>query len=284
MLLLLLAAAFWVVEASENTETIIYKKLGDDVDLKPKVPLVDKISSITWFIGGDIVAQWDGTEVDYYRFKGRGHLDNATGVMTIRGLEKGDSNDYTTEVNHNQEHRNKITRLIVISEVPVPAVVKACSEEPRQCTLTCEGNVSEAAPVTYTWRSDHEVLGVSERTFTVTEESSGTEAFTCELKNPVSQKSSEPFSNPFSSSPPTAPEEGLKVVSGLIVFVCLLTAALLPVIFHRLKTGVCFYEKTSMPWEKDFWTKEHADVVESNGAATRPPNEKCDEETPMTES
>uniref|UniRef100_A0A1A8JJM6 Ig-like domain-containing protein n=1 Tax=Nothobranchius kuhntae TaxID=321403 RepID=A0A1A8JJM6_NOTKU len=281
--MLLLAAVFCVVVASVTTETI-YKKLGDDVDLKPEVPLVGKISGITWKIGRDIAAQWDGAELDYFvQFKVRGHLDNATGVMTIRGLEKGDGNIYTAEVNHNLW--GKPIRLIVISEVPVPSVREKCSEEPRACTLTCEGNVTEAEPVTYTWRSDQKVeLGVGERTLTITEESSATEAFTCEVKNPVSQKSSEPFTNPFSSSHNTAPKEGLKIVTGLVVFFCLLTVALLPVIVHRIRTGVCFYEKMSMPWEKDFWTREQADAVDSNGTATHSPYEKSDEEAPMTGS
>uniref|UniRef100_A0A1A8H703 Ig-like domain-containing protein n=1 Tax=Nothobranchius korthausae TaxID=1143690 RepID=A0A1A8H703_9TELE len=273
--MLQLAAVFCVVVASVTTETI-YKKLGDDVDLKPEVPLVGKISSITWKIGRDIAAQWDGAELDYFvQFKVRGHLDNVTGVMTIRGLEKGDGNSYTAEVNHILV--GEPIHLIVISEVPVPSVGEKCSEKPRACTLTCEGNVTEAEPVTYTWRSDQKVeLGVGERTLTITEESSAIKVFTCEVKNPVSQKSSEPFTNPLNP--------GLKIVTGLVVFFCLLTVALLPVIVHRIRTGVCFYEKMSMPWEKDFWTREQADAVDSNGTATHSPHEKSDEEAPMTGS
>uniref|UniRef100_A0A8C6Q3C5 Uncharacterized protein n=1 Tax=Nothobranchius furzeri TaxID=105023 RepID=A0A8C6Q3C5_NOTFU len=133
---------FWFFFLAET----IYKKLGDDVDLKPEVPLVGKISSITWKIGRDIAAQWDGAELDYFvQFKGRLLIGFPT-QGSRRGLEKGDGNIYTAEVNHN-----------LWAEVPVPLVREKCSEEPRACTLTCEGNVTEAEPVTYTWRSDQKV-------------------------------------------------------------------------------------------------------------------------------
>lgn len=47
-----------------------YKKVGDDVVLLPHF-LPPTINSITWKEGFHIAAQWDGTDIDYYRhYKG----------------------------------------------------------------------------------------------------------------------------------------------------------------------------------------------------------------------
>ncbi|XP_037552650.1 lymphocyte function-associated antigen 3 [Nematolebias whitei] len=264
---------------SGTAERTVYGKLGGEVDLHPDgLSVTSSTTSITWKYGRDIAVQWDGRTVDKYRqFKERGVLNTSTGALTISGLVQNDSNVYTPEIGQNV---GAAVRLAVISSVPVPSVGVSKLQD-GTVQLSCDGDATGAGPVSYAWRSDgNEMPNVTEKLFIVTEAlGSQVREFGCEMKNPVSQESSRSVPNPTT----TVSGRSLRVWSGVTVFVCLLAGVLLLVALHRLKTGVCFYNKASMPWEGDFWRKSDGQQTDiSKGSSTLQPKEQPDEETPMT--
>ncbi|XP_073318827.1 uncharacterized protein [Pagrus major] len=286
----MMKVAGWVcvflAAVSADPETKLYKKVGDDVVLQPGTASVtDPITTITWRYGPDLAMQWDGTDIDGYRhFKDRGSLNISNGAMTITGLTRGDSGQYKAEINGVLASP---TSLTVIYPVPTPTVIKFCDDE-TSCVLTCDGNTTDIELFTYTWRLGDKVLTDSSKEQRITkEDSSSIKEFSCELQNPVSQESSQPISNPFitSSTPPTPAAAPLKISTGLTVFISLLAAVLVLVIFHRWKAGMWFFQEESMPWEAGFWSKQERpprEAAESNGTTTRGEKAETDEETPMT--
>ncbi|XP_070786788.1 T-lymphocyte surface antigen Ly-9-like [Enoplosus armatus] len=269
---------------SADSVVTIYKKVGDEVVLKPgAVSVPGTITNIMWRDGPNIAAEWDGTDIDLNRqFKARGSLDISSGDMTIKGLTRDDSQVYTPEINTKV---GSPTRLIVISPVPTPTVIISCDDDKTSCILTCDANTTGAEPFTYRWNPG-ELTGSSKEQRITKEDSLTLNEFSCELENPVSQESSLPIPNPFITIP-ESPEAGGKgkVSTGVIVFISLLAALLLLVAVHRLKAGEWFFQKASMPWETDFWRKHERpprDAAESNGTTAHQEKEQTDEETPMT--
>ncbi|XP_076579154.1 uncharacterized protein LOC143315704 isoform X1 [Chaetodon auriga] len=283
-----MTAVGWVcvllAAVSADSEVTLYKKVGDEVVLQPGAASVAG-ATITWKDGANIAIEWDGTEIDRYRqFRERGSLNTASGEMTITGLTRGDSGLYTPEINNIAATP---TRLIVISPVPTPTVIKSCDDEKNSCNLTCEGNTADAEPVSYKWRTDDKVLtGSSKEQHITKEDSSGVSEFSCELENPVSRESSAPLHNPFITAPESPePAGGLKISAGLTVFISLLAAVLLLVFIHRWKAGAWFFQKESMPWEAGFWSKHERpprEAADSNGTAAHQEKEQTDEEIRMT--
>lgn len=260
-------------------ERIVYSKLGGVVSLTPGINATAIITGVTWKEGHNLAMNWDGTELDAYRhFKERGHLNTTSGVMTIRGLLGNDSNVYTPEIN---KKVGTPIRLTVLPAVPVPTVTKSCDENLSSCELTCSADTTGAGPVTYKWKFDDQEEPDSSRKSVVTKVAAGSvKEFSCELENPVSRESSQPIPSPF-----ITPSEGLKISNGLIVFICLLGVVALVVVVHRLKAGVWFFEKGSMPWEADFWMKYESaprDAAEANGTSAAAQQRPAEEETGLT--
>lgn len=279
---MMLAGWLCVLLAAVSADTTVYMKVGDTVVLKPGT-ISGRITNILWKDGPNIAIQWDGMEIDRYRhFAERGSLNTSNGEMTITGLTHSDSGLYTPEIN--TEVRSPI-RLIVISPVPKPSVTTSCDDEKTSCTFTCDGDTADAAPVTYRWKSGDVNLGSSKQQSITKDKSSSVKEIICELENPVSKESSQPIPNPFMVTSNSNKEENegkVNISTGVTVFICLLIPVLLLVGLHRCKTGMWFFQKTSMPWEADFWTKQERprrDAAEANGTTAQ---EKIDEETPMT--
>ncbi|KAM4710747.1 uncharacterized protein FYW61_021472 [Anableps anableps] len=280
-----LAGPGWVVvvlAVCVAAEETIFARLGGEVTLKPKAGSVtDATKSITWKVGKDIAVELDEGHVEYFRhFQERSNLDNRTGELTITSLKNSDTNKYTIKIENNPS--DHIIHLIVLSPVAVPTISSSCSEDASMCTLTCEGNTTGEVQVTYIWMSDNtEVSDYSEKSYTVKEDSFGVREFSCKMKNPVSEESSKPFSNPYKAA-----QSGPKISTGLTVFVILLVVVIMVVIVHRLKTGECFFNKSSMPWEGDFWRNTKGEqlqvaVSDSNGTTTAPEKRESEEETMM---
>ncbi|KAI4831806.1 hypothetical protein KUCAC02_001327 [Chaenocephalus aceratus] len=251
---------------SADSEIKLYKQVGDDVVLNSGC---GNIMEISWKNGVNIAIEWDGTNIDSYgHFEVRGALNTATGEMTLRELTLNDSGLYTAEM---KEVACKYpTRLIVILPVPKPTVSKTCDEEMTECTLTCDAIITNAEPVEYVWNSDH---SVTTPVINITKDESSS-TFECWLNNPVSQQHSKPFPNPFTRK--------VNMSAGLTVLIVLLVAVILTAIIHRIKAGMWFFEKASMPWEADFWRKHEraqTDAAESNGTAAQ--EGSAEEGTPM---
>uniref|UniRef100_UPI0037E9C340 lymphocyte function-associated antigen 3 n=1 Tax=Semicossyphus pulcher TaxID=241346 RepID=UPI0037E9C340 len=270
----------FLAAASADSGVQLYKTVGDDVVLKPGAAS-QPITNILWKQGANIAAQWDalGAEIDLFRqFKERGSLNTSSGEMTIIGLSGDDAGTYTAEIN---DMVAGSTHLIIISPVPKPSIIKACDNEGVRCVLSCEGDITSAGPVTYKWKS-----GGTEKEKTIRKEDTlNLTEFSCELQNPVSQESSQPISNPFNTAPETPEGAGnVNISVGVTVFICLLMAVLLLVVGHRVKAGMWFFQKASMPWEADFWTKQERsprDAAESNGTSSHQDKGQTDEEEPI---
>lgn len=272
---------FLLGAVSAQSESPVYRKVGDPVVLKPgSVP--DTITSILWKHGDNIAIQWDHSdpEIIYYRqFKVRSSLNISSGEMTIRELTHNDSGLYKPEINGGSDSSLfPATRLTVISPVPVPQVTESCNDQKTSCTFTCESTAgTDAEPVTYEWKSDGKVIASSKELHVTKENNSS--MFTCEMKNPVSESSSDPIPNPFNNNNTSSP----KTYTGLTVFICLLLFVLLLFVIHRWKAGMWFFQKASMPWEADFWTKqERRSSYDANGTTDHKENKRTEEETPMT--
>lgn len=284
-----MTVAGWVcvflAAVSADSETTVYKKVGDEVVLQPGTPSVTgTITSITWKDGLNIAIEWEGAEIDRYRqFEERGSLNISSGEMIITGLTRDDSGLYSPEIN---SVFGTPTRLIVISPVPTPTVKKTCNVEETSCTFTCDGNTTDAEPVTYKWMSGDKVLTDSSKEQRITkEDSSSIEEFTCVLENPVSRASSQPIPNPFVTTPESPEPGNLKISAGLTVFITLLAVVLLLVFIHRWKAGMWFFQKESMPWEAGFWSNQERprrDAAESNGTHAHQDREQTEEETPLS--
>ncbi|XP_034406439.1 sialoadhesin-like isoform X2 [Cyclopterus lumpus] len=264
-----------------DSEINVYGKLGGEVLLKPgnaSVTAAAGAAAAIWTHDQNIAIDFDGAEtVRYRQFKERGSLNPKNGEMTITGLTRSDSGLYTCEVNGVLASPN--LRLLVISAVPKPTVGKSCDEE--SCTLTCDGDTAGAGPVTFRWRSDGESTTGSQALHITKDGSSGFKEFSCELENPVGRERSQPVPNPLAS---TSPGGKLNVSTGVTVFIALLVAVLLLVAVHRFKTGMWFFQKTSMPWEPNFWRKNEMpprNAAASNGTSAQE-NGQIDEETPLS--
>nr|XP_046238107.1 uncharacterized protein LOC124055372 [Scatophagus argus] len=257
----------FVAAVYADSEIKLYKKVGDEAVLKLDAPWPGAISSILWKEGPNIAMQWDGIVTDAYRqFKERGSLNTTTGEMTITGLTRGDSGLYTPEIN---SILSPATRLFVISPVPEPSVSKSCEDE-SSCVLTCEGNTTDAEPVTYNWESP-EAGSAKERRITKADSSSISE-FMCELKNPISRESSQHIPNPFFQTTDKTEPGNMNIAAGVTVFIILVTAVLIVIIIHKCKSGEWFFQKDSMPWESGFWKRsdrQERNAADTNGTPTR---------------
>ncbi|XP_036947647.1 carcinoembryonic antigen-related cell adhesion molecule 7-like [Acanthopagrus latus] len=268
---------------SADPEKTLYKKVGDEVVLRPDAASVTgPITSITWKEGPNLAMQWDGTDIDKYRhFKERGSLNISNGAMMITGLTRGDSELYTVEINGGGAGS---TRLTVISPVPTPSVTKSCDDE-TSCVLTCDGNTTGTDPFTYTWHLGAIVSNDASKEQRITKDNhSSVEEFSCMLKNPVSEERSQPITNPFITPPETPAAGNLKITTALTVFICLLAPVLVLVLIHRWKAGMWFFQEESMPWEAGFWSRQERpprEAAESNGTTARREKGEAEEETPM---
>lgn len=173
--------------------------IGKSLELRP-LPGVANIESIAWRHKGNFVAEWAKDKIPleiYPAFKGRTTLDIKTGHLKIDRMTAGDTGEFSVEINSNKLDERYIATAI--EEVPVPYVwVNPNGENWR---LSCEGNVENAGDVTYFWhigggdqnwtKGENAVLISNNKTTRVIE------TFSCKIKNPVSEKESEPQKNPF---------------------------------------------------------------------------------------
>ncbi|TDH01628.1 hypothetical protein EPR50_G00182320 [Perca flavescens] len=181
------------------------------LDLRPRPP--EPLTSIVWRINGDLLAEWIKDQVTgqelvpltYYRsFRGRTTLDVTTGRLVINNMAKADMGVYSVEVNNKVQ--NEKYNAVWIQEVPQPEVwirPLTCSPDSDSCTLSCDGNITDAGPVTYSWKMGDGEWKESGKDLDITKSgTSDVKTFTCRIQNPVSVRDSQPKDNPLLEKEP----------------------------------------------------------------------------------
>ncbi|XP_024299514.2 uncharacterized protein LOC112266356 isoform X1 [Oncorhynchus tshawytscha] len=112
---------------------------------------------------------------------------------------KTDSGDYSVEFN--SKLLNKTYTLSVIKAVPKPTITSSCNPDKTSCTLTCEGNTTDAEPVTYSWKVGEGVWEDLDKQINVNKSDTGKSTnsykYICKMKNPVSEEVSDPIGQRF---------------------------------------------------------------------------------------
>ncbi|KAJ8003847.1 hypothetical protein DPEC_G00152650 [Dallia pectoralis] len=177
---------------------MLYKKAGGDLVFTPNMSnIAGPITGIVWKQVKDKeltnkVVDWDESlGLSFYgTFKGRTTLDRVTGVLSIKDVSKKDNGEYLMEIN--SKFVTKYT-LSVINVVPTPQITYSCAPDKTTCTLTCEGNTTDAEPVTYSWIKGEVALETSAKQLNVTKTEGSETNYKCNLTNPVSEKFSRVF-------------------------------------------------------------------------------------------
>ncbi|XP_062271333.1 uncharacterized protein LOC133977249 [Scomber scombrus] len=181
----------------------------------------EKINTVIWKLNNNLVAEWVKSinDLTYYDvFEGRTNLDKETGILEIRKMSSNDSGVYRVEINNKVLPESYNAKLI--KEVTKPVVLLqplTCSDASVNCSLLCEGNTEGAGPVTYSWKKDEGIWedGKKIRDITKDKETQSIKAFSCRMKNPISEKQSDPIDNVFYSEDVVVPSN----VGGIVVAV-----------------------------------------------------------------
>uniref|UniRef100_A0A3Q2UZR5 Ig-like domain-containing protein n=1 Tax=Haplochromis burtoni TaxID=8153 RepID=A0A3Q2UZR5_HAPBU len=185
-----------------------YFRVGGTLQLSPE-PVYGQITSIVWKYGKNLLAEWVKDQIPptyYSKFRGRTTLNTDTGVLEIRDMTAADSGWYSVEINNRFQGEVHKT---AIEDVPRPEVTLqplAC-DRPSLCGLKCYGDITNAGPVTYSWKKDDGEWerGQDKRDLSSLEMDS-VKTFTCRMENSVSQKESLPFKNRFYQEKTPEPE------------------------------------------------------------------------------
>ncbi|XP_045061549.1 uncharacterized protein LOC121558595 isoform X10 [Coregonus clupeaformis] len=228
-----IVSCFWLCLArTVVSEDDLYHKVGGEVLLKPdKSTVPGPMPNILWKNGENKVAEWDkdfGLDI-YDVFKERTTLDLTTGELKIIGLTKTDSGVYSVEFNG--KLLDNTYKLSVIKAVPKPTITSSCNSNKTSCTLTCEGDTTDAEPVTYSWKVGEGAWEISVKQMNVFKSDTGNSnngyKYICKLNNAVSGEGevSEPVGEVFVSEPS---EVGVgAVVAGVVVVILVLVAVVI---------------------------------------------------------
>ncbi|XP_045061541.1 uncharacterized protein LOC121558595 isoform X2 [Coregonus clupeaformis] len=227
-----IVSCFWLCLARTVVSEDLYHKVGGEVLLKPdKSTVPGPMPNILWKNGENKVAEWDkdfGLDI-YDVFKERTTLDLTTGELKIIGLTKTDSGVYSVEFNG--KLLDNTYKLSVIKAVPKPTITSSCNSNKTSCTLTCEGDTTDAEPVTYSWKVGEGAWEISVKQMNVFKSDTGNSnngyKYICKLNNAVSGEGevSEPVGEVFVSEPS---EVGVgAVVAGVVVVILVLVAVVI---------------------------------------------------------
>ncbi|XP_031679967.1 uncharacterized protein LOC109890354 [Oncorhynchus kisutch] len=209
----------------------LYHQVEGDLVLKPEKSTVpDHITSILWKHGKNKVAEWYkdyGLDI-YGTFINRTTLDQTTGELRISGLMKTDSGVYSVEFN--SKLLDKTYTLSVIKAVPKPTITSSCNPDKTSCTLTCEGDTTDAEPVTYSWKEGEGPWVVGGKLLIVSKSHTGNSTnsynYICKLNNTVSGEVSEPGEEVFGSEPSNRDFVGV-VVTAIVATVFIVITGML---------------------------------------------------------
>ncbi|XP_043992840.1 uncharacterized protein LOC122842763 [Gambusia affinis] len=181
-----------------------YFEIGKDLTFDPKPS--EAINAITWKHNEIIVAEYvkDRYDLEYLGdLKGRLTLDVTTGILTVSNMRKSDDGVFTVEINQRVlPVKFKAVGVRKLDDCPVEVILR-----PPTCypTLACGVSLNEAEPVQYFWKKGEageweeggEVITISEETWRF-------QTITCKVKNPFSEKESDPAVYPFHRKSPSS--------------------------------------------------------------------------------
>ncbi|XP_075935109.1 uncharacterized protein LOC142934580 [Anarhichas minor] len=173
---------------------------GGNLTLDASPPYPDLIIIIVWKFRGDLLAEWikDKVPVEFSRsFNGRTTLDTKTGRLVINSMSQADTGVYSVEINNKVQSVSYTAKWI--KSVPQPVVVIkpwGHGYYTEVCIVSCDGDTTEAEPVTYSWKiGDRELLG---KDIKITVIKNRRDKFiTCRMTNPLSEKVSETMISPL---------------------------------------------------------------------------------------
>ncbi|XP_076598950.1 uncharacterized protein LOC143328020 isoform X2 [Chaetodon auriga] len=179
-----------------------YYEIGHHLTLDVRPTGSEPVTSILWKYNSDLLAEWvkDYVPLVFYdKFKDRATLDLATGRLVVMKMSEADSGEYTVEINNKVPGQRYVAKAI--GRVPEPSVwIKpvGCNPSLLSCTLSCDGNTSNAEPVTFSWKKEDEEWEKLDRDINITKsETAHVKTFSCRMENPVSKEDSDPIDNPL---------------------------------------------------------------------------------------
>ncbi|KAF3707905.1 Lymphocyte function-associated antigen 3 [Channa argus] len=218
---------------AENMDT--YVAVGGSLELLPPKATPEGLTSILWKHNGNLVAEWVDTLVPtkyYGRFEHRTKLDIVNGHLEISKMTKDDAGLYIVEINNRVQSGGYSTS--VLNKVPKPEVVLrtlTCNPASENCSLTCEGDVSGAGVVTYSWKEDDGDWMTLEKSFTAeARKVRSVKTVSCQMKNRVSEDESVPFKNPLFQE-----EKPISVGGWVAAVIILLALVILGVLVYYFK-------------------------------------------------
>ncbi|XP_063730979.1 SLAM family member 9-like [Eleginops maclovinus] len=266
---------------SASTEDMLFEE-GGSVTLNLRPAPSKPITVIEWKFNGITLAEWAKDVVELTYKRANTSLDITTGRLVVQKMTKTDQGEYSVEVN-NRVQAEKY-QVVFIKRVPKPSVLTqplSCSTEDEQCSLTCDGDTTEAEPVTYSWKTGAGEWKASGRSMTITKAEHGqVETFTCKMKNPVSEEESEPVTNKLHSKVPD-PGPSTGIVLGIIFLILVALIGVGVFVAWKKKKLPCFPRSVSVesPPPPDAVFKP---LIGSAGSAagaedlTQPAEEKAD--------
>uniref|UniRef100_A0A8C9TDX8 Immunoglobulin domain-containing protein n=1 Tax=Scleropages formosus TaxID=113540 RepID=A0A8C9TDX8_SCLFO len=169
----------------------LFSRRNGEVTLTPAVN--GTFEEILWKWNGDKAVEFAPDEglTEYWKFKGRTTLNTQTGELTIRNLQKTDSGRYKAEVLVGGTLQYSVFDVTVLDAVTRPTV--QCEQRDSVGILRCH---SEGEMGQYRWEGPNDFLmSWTEQPIglEISRDQSSDSAYTCVVKNPVSEKSSEAF-------------------------------------------------------------------------------------------
>ncbi|KAL7383877.1 hypothetical protein ABVT39_019766 [Epinephelus coioides] len=192
---------------------------GGKLTLELRPPSSEPINYILWKFEGNLLGEWVKGKVDltyYSTFQGRTTLDTNTARLEISSMTKADIGLYSVEINNKLQPDQY--KAVLIKAVPKPEVVirpLTCGSE--SCTANCEGDTTDAGPVTYSWKMGDREWKDSRKTIDITKaDTANVETFTCRVKNQFTEDESEPLVILFCQRNPPDSDLWIKILGAVM--------------------------------------------------------------------
>uniref|UniRef100_A0A8D0CKJ4 Ig-like domain-containing protein n=1 Tax=Scleropages formosus TaxID=113540 RepID=A0A8D0CKJ4_SCLFO len=180
---------------------VMYSRRNGEVTLTPVVN--GTFEEILWKWNGDKAVEFAPDEglTEYRKFKGRTTLNTQTGKLTIRNLQKTDSGRYKAE--HLSNYGSAFVQCLLLRPLVCDSLhlCVSCVDAVTRPTVQCEQRDSvgilrchsEGEMGKYRWEGPNDLLRNWTDQPIELQVSSSDSAYTCVVKNPVSEESSEAF-------------------------------------------------------------------------------------------